>query len=89
MSAVAVGKISSFGNSQRDFCLQIWQMLLDSRSGAFPFTTATTPSGSANEGVTVPLISSFGMSDQQYAAEIWRMLLDSRNGTVPLVTTSV
>lgn len=89
MSSIQVGLMSKFGNGSWEYCGQIWQMLLDSRSGAFPLKVATTPSGTDNPSVTVGLVSQFGMGQAEYRAQIWQMILDSRNGTVPFVVTNV
>lgn len=90
MSAVIVGKIGSFGMSKTEALAQIWQMMLDSRTGAFPFSVTTSgPSGSNNDAVNVGLVSSFGMGEYEFIIQIWQMFYDARQGTVPLVVTSV
>lgn len=84
-----VGKVGSFGMGEADLCAQIWQMMLDSRSGAFPFHVSTTPSGTPPDGSRVGLVSTFGMGYHDYLLQIWQMMIDARTGAKPLVVTNV
>lgn len=91
MSAVNVGQVGSFGLSKTQALAQIWQILLDARSGAFPLNVTTSgPSGSAPDGIArVGLVGSYGMGETDYILQILQMLIDSRTGAVPLVVASV
>lgn len=85
MSVVTVGQNGPFGLSNP--CLQIWQALLDSRTGAVPLQTAA--SGGTPVNGSVGQIGPFGMSDAECLKQILQILVDARSGAAPLISKSV
>lgn len=80
-----VGQNSPFGPP--NYCLQIWQTLLDSRNGSSPLQVASSGGTPANS--SVGSFGPFGANRPEILRQILQILTEARSGAAPLVTKSV